>query len=87
MRSLAGVSTRHMGFKAAVRVAGALGDHHRAIAELVDFRLHRGDEMGRFNLGSTVILVTGENFELGSGIAAGATVRMGRSIGRASGIS
>ena len=49
--------------------------------------LHRGDEMGRFNLGSTVILVTGENFELGSGIEAGATVRMGRSIGRATGIS
>jgi phosphatidylserine decarboxylase len=49
--------------------------------------LHRGDEMGRFNLGSTVILVTDENFELGAGIEAGAPVRMGQSIGRASGIS
>lgn len=52
-----------------------------------EISLHRGDEMGRFNLGSTVILVTDENFELGSAIAAGATVRMGRSIGRATGIS
>ena len=49
--------------------------------------LQRGDEMGRFNLGSTVILVTGENFELGPGIEAGAAVRMGHSIGRATGIS
>ena len=49
--------------------------------------LHRGDEMGRFNLGSTVILVTGDNVELGSDITNSAPVRMGRSIGRANGIS
>lgn len=44
--------------------------------------LQRGDEMGRFNLGSTVILITTENFELDESIAAGNTVYMGRKIGR-----
>jgi len=44
--------------------------------------LQRGDEMGRFNLGSTVILLTAENFELGASIAAGQPVIMGRTIGR-----
>ena len=44
--------------------------------------LKRGDEMGRFNLGSTVILVTTPEFELDAGIKAGATVRMGCTIGR-----
>jgi phosphatidylserine decarboxylase len=44
--------------------------------------LKRGDEMGRFNLGSTVILITAENFELDASIAAGAAVQVGRKIGR-----
>lgn len=49
-----------------------------------DVVLRRGQEMGRFNLGSTVILITTDNFELADGIDAAATVRMGRSIGRPS---
>lgn len=44
--------------------------------------LNRGDEMGRFNLGSTVILITAENFELDESIEAGAAVQMGAKIGR-----
>ena len=47
-----------------------------------EVRLQRGDEMGRFNLGSTVILITPENFEFDAGINAGETVYMGRKIGR-----
>jgi phosphatidylserine decarboxylase len=45
--------------------------------------LQRGAEMGRFNLGSTVILLTTENFELDPSITTGNTVHMGRKIGRA----
>ncbi|UCB53895.1 MAG: phosphatidylserine decarboxylase [Thiotrichales bacterium] len=45
--------------------------------------LKRGEEMGRFNLGSTVILITTEQFELEPVIQAGAAVQMGMSIGRA----
>lgn len=48
--------------------------------------LKRGDEMGRFNLGSTVILITTENFILDDSIEAGAAVYMGRKIGRAAGL-
>ncbi len=43
--------------------------------------LKRGDEMGRFNLGSTVILITAENFALDKSIEAGAAVYMGQKIG------
>jgi len=46
--------------------------------------LKRGDEMGRFNLGSTVILLADENFMLHDDIKAGAAVFMGRSLGRTS---
>jgi phosphatidylserine decarboxylase len=45
--------------------------------------LKRGDEMGRFNLGSTVILITTDSFTLDDSIEAGAAVYMGRNIGRA----
>jgi phosphatidylserine decarboxylase len=44
--------------------------------------LERGDEMGRFNLGSTVILITPSAFELDESITAGSTVYLGRKIGR-----
>ncbi len=45
--------------------------------------LRRGEEMGRFNLGSTVILLTTETFELDESISAGNPVRMGQAIGHA----
>ena len=45
--------------------------------------LRRGDEMGRFNLGSTVILLATERFELDESIIAGNPVRMGQTIGHA----
>lgn len=45
--------------------------------------LRRGDEMGRFNLGSTVIVLTPERFELDESIWAGNQVRMGRKLGHA----
>lgn len=45
--------------------------------------LARGDEMGRFNMGSTVILLTGPGMVQWDGIALpGATVRMGQALGR-----
>jgi len=50
-----------------------------------EITLKRGDEMGRFNLGSTVILITTENFELDESIEAGAAVYMGCKIGRTTG--
>ena len=49
-----------------------------------EVRLNRGDEMGRFNLGSTVILITTADFELDAAIQAGTSVTMGMPIGRPS---
>jgi phosphatidylserine decarboxylase len=43
--------------------------------------LDRGAEMGRFNLGSTVILLLPENVELDAAITAGAAVKMGQALG------
>ena len=48
-----------------------------------EISLKRGDEMGRFNLGSTVILITTENCELDESIKADSAVYMGRNMGRA----
>ena len=48
-----------------------------------EITLKRGDEMGRFNLGSTVILITTENFDLDESIKAGSAVCVGLKIGRA----
>jgi phosphatidylserine decarboxylase len=47
----------------------------------VDIRLDKGAEMGRFNLGSTVIVLTGENVELDERISEGNTVRVGQGLG------
>ena len=44
--------------------------------------LDRGAEMGRFNLGSTVILLLPGNVELDAAITAGAAVKMGQALGR-----
>jgi len=63
-------------------MSGKINTFDYAAGEVV---LKRGDEMGRFNLGSTVILITTENFELDQSIEAGTAVRMGRSIGRTTG--
>jgi len=43
--------------------------------------ISKGDEMGRFNMGSTVILLTGNNVEWLPHITAGQTVKMGQLIG------
>lgn len=43
--------------------------------------IDKGDEMGRFNMGSTVILLTGSNVEWLPHISAGARVKMGQLIG------
>ena len=42
----------------------------------------KGEEMGRFNMGSTVILLTGENVEWQPNIKAGENVRVGQPLGR-----
>jgi phosphatidylserine decarboxylase len=57
---------------------GRMKSHDYADGEVV---LKRGDEMGRFNLGSTVILITTTEFELDANIKAGAAVYLGRNIG------
>ena len=43
--------------------------------------IFKGDEMGRFNMGSTVILLTGSNVEWLPHISAGQAVKMGQLIG------
>ena len=43
--------------------------------------LKRGDEMGRFNLGSTVIVLTAENFKFDEKIIAKAKVQLGQRLG------
>ena len=45
--------------------------------------LARGAELGRFNMGSTVVLLFGkDSVELASGLAPAQTMRLGQSIGR-----
>jgi len=47
--------------------------------------LARGEEMGRFNLGSTVVLLSGPGaLQWENGLAAGQNLRMGRSVARIS---
>ncbi|MDH5471495.1 MAG: archaetidylserine decarboxylase [Gammaproteobacteria bacterium] len=46
----------------------------------VDIRLDKGAEMGRFNLGSTVIMLMGENITLDDLITPDKTVRMGQAM-------
>lgn len=48
--------------------------------ESVDIRLDKGAEMGRFNLGSTVIVLMGENIILDDLIKSDNTVRMGQAL-------
>ncbi|HET9031585.1 MAG TPA: archaetidylserine decarboxylase [Dokdonella sp.] len=49
-----------------------------------DIRLKRGEEMGRFNMGSTVILLLpADGSTLDSGLLAEQAVRVGQTIGRA----
>ena len=51
------------------------------------WRLARGEEMGRFNMGSTVIVLFGpEQIEWLAEIEPGQTVRMGQALGRESGV-
>ena len=48
-----------------------------------DIRLNRAEEMGRFNMGSTVILLFGKKrMHWDEAIRTGATVRMGQRLGR-----
>jgi phosphatidylserine decarboxylase len=43
--------------------------------------LKRGEEMGRFNLGSTVIVLTQKDFKFDEKIIAKATVKLGQRLG------
>jgi len=58
---------------------GKIKTHDYADGEII---LQRGDEMGRFNLGSTVILIATADFELDETIKAGSAVYLGRKIGK-----
>lgn len=68
--------------------AGQLAPSRRTVLER-DYRrlpepvsLERGEEMGRFRLGSTVILLFPEgSVEWGPGLTAGGTVRLGQALG------
>jgi len=46
-----------------------------------DVELDKGAEMGRFNLGSTVIMLLGENVKLDNTIQPGNTTRLGQALG------
>jgi phosphatidylserine decarboxylase len=46
--------------------------------------LNRGEEMGRFNMGSTIIVLFGENAVEWEALVPGATVRMGGKLGQVS---
>jgi len=69
--------------------AGQISPPHKRETEGGNFMtdlpisLERGEEMGRFNMGSTVILLTAPGAVQWDGVAQpGATVRMGQAIGR-----
>ena len=48
-----------------------------------EINLKRGEEMGRFNLGSTVIVLTTNTFKFDSKINAGESVKLGQRLGKA----
>ena len=69
--------------------AGQISPPHKRETEGGNFvtnlpiRLARGEEMGRFNMGSTVILLTAPGAVQWDGVSQpGATVRMGQALGR-----
>jgi phosphatidylserine decarboxylase len=45
-----------------------------------DARFRKGDEMGWFHLGSTIIVFAPRGFALAPGIAAGQTIKMGQPL-------
>jgi phosphatidylserine decarboxylase len=47
-----------------------------------DVSLQRGEEMGRFNLGSTVIVLAPPGFQCDDAMTPGAAVRLGQALGR-----
>ena len=47
-----------------------------------EITLDKGTEMGRFNMGSTVIILTGNNINWEFGFSADSSVQMGQSIGK-----
>ena len=53
---------------------------HTEYHDDLHIQLDRGAEMGRFNLGSTVIMLLPENVELDAAITAGAPVKMGQAM-------
>ena len=55
----------------------------RGVSPAVD--LGRGAELGRFNMGSTVIVLMPKGFSLDPGLTAGQPVRMGQRLGRVPG--
>jgi phosphatidylserine decarboxylase len=69
--------------------AGQISPPHKRVSEGGNFitdsviQLSRGEEMGRFNMGSTVILLSAAGAVNWDGVAQpGATVRVGQAIGR-----
>jgi len=49
--------------------------------DTVKINLKKGAEMGRFNLGSTVILLTGDNIEFDDAIVPGEKTKLGQALG------
>jgi phosphatidylserine decarboxylase len=45
-----------------------------------DAALHRGEEMGWFEHGSTIIVLAPAGFRLGEGVSQGARVKMGQAL-------
>ena len=47
-----------------------------------EFTLKRGEEIGRFNLGSTVIVLATDRMEIDNSIVAGAEIKLGQCLAK-----
>jgi phosphatidylserine decarboxylase len=51
-----------------------------------DAHMRRGDQLGWFEMGSTIIVFAPAGFSLGAGVADGHTIRMGQPLLRVPGV-
>jgi len=60
-------------------------NHERRFDKASEISINKGDEVGMFHLGSTVILLFEKGFMKFEGLETGKKVRLGQVIGRAAG--
>jgi phosphatidylserine decarboxylase len=62
-------------------VPAALNLHHRGVREIVcDANVIKGDELGYFENGSTILIFAPRDFEFSKNVAEGATIRVGQAL-------